>query len=380
MRKKILVGLVLLVSVFGLMACKVEEEQPTQYIVLPDLIGLTEEDVVSVLEDLGVSYTIEYHEEQSRTYDNQFIMYLNHNIGDIVAATETIELLLYPVYVSDTIITLPDFDGIREDDMISQLQAALITYYVEYVVTDNEALHGFFVQYIGDNEAGDEFDNISAIGIEVYQYRPPVTDEYFTVQDMDYLGPYLDQLTIGAEYMNPRGGSFEVTLLSCTDGDTSRFIYPNDIYNAINSTAKSVRFLNMDTEETYPGGEEEWGKPASVYTCSLLEEATSIVLQTDPGDGLLDTHGRLLAWVWIQLPGETEYQLLNYMVVRQGLAQVKYEFGAGEDLSYGDYTYNEWMHIAEDLAIDEDLGQWGYLLDYYWDYEADEPDFDRWYE
>jgi endonuclease YncB( thermonuclease family) len=110
----------------------------------------------------------------------------------------------------------------------------------------------------------------------------------------------------------------------------------------------------------------------------LLEAAESIVLQTDPGDGLLDTHGRLLAWVWIQLPDTTEYQLLNYMVVRQGLAQVKYEFGAGEDLSYGDFTYNEWMHMAEDLAIEEALGQWSNLRDYYWNYDDDQPYYDRW--
>ena len=97
------------------------------------------------------------------------------------------------------------------------------------------------------------------------------------------------------------------------------------------------------------------------------------MLQTDPGDNLLGTYGRLLAWIWVKLPGEDEFFLLNYMVVKQGLARVMYEFGAGETISYGDYTYNEWMHIAEDYAIDNDLGQWSDLLDPYWDYENDSP-------
>jgi hypothetical protein len=60
-------------------------------------------------------------------------------------------------------------------------------------------------------------------------------------------------------------------------------------------------------------------------------------------------------------------------------AQVKYEFGAGEDLTYGSMTYNEWMHAAEDYAIEQELGQWGDLLDYYWNYDLDEPYYERWH-
>jgi hypothetical protein len=66
------------------------------------------------------------------------------------------------------------------------------------------------------------------------------------------------------------------------------------------------------------------------------------------------------------------------MVVQQGLAQVKYEFGAGETVFYDDVSYNEWMHIAEDEAILNNRGQWGSLLDFYWDYEHDQPDFSKW--
>ena len=135
----------------------------------------------------------------------------------------------------------------------------------------------------------------------------------------------------------------------------------------------------MDTEETYTNNEEEWGKPASVYTCALLTSAVSIVIQTDPGDELLGNYDRLLSWIWVMLPGEDEYHLLNYMVVKQGLAQVKFEWGAGETIGDELYTYNQWMHIAEDYAIANNMGQWGSLLDYYWDYNNEGPDWDRWY-
>ncbi len=196
---------------------------------------------------------------------------------------------------------------------------------------------------------------------------------------MEYDGPYLDESFSSIDPVDPRGGYFEVVLYSCVDGDTAKFNYPQFIYDAIPNFSYSTRFLNMDTEETY-GDPEEWGKPGSVYTCDLLNSAESIVLQTDPNDDLIDNedYRRLLAWIWIKLPGEEEYFLLNYMVVIQGLAQVKFEFGSGETISYGEHTYNEWMHIAEDYAILNALGQWGNLLDYYWDYVNDAPYYSRW--
>lgn len=375
--KKIVLLILSISLAFGLIACT-EEPETTNWVVLPDLVGQTEDEIKASLDTLGVTYEIVYHDEQVRVYELEFIMYINYSVGDIVSDEDVIEVLIYPEYVPNTIITLPNFTQYREDDVIKVMIEQNIIYYTDYVITHDESLHGMFIGYVGGYEAGDEFDNISAIGIQIYKYQVEVTGEYFQPVDLEYDGPLLDITLIGEEYMDPRGGAFDVTLLSCTDGDTARFTYPSDIYDAITSGAKSVRFLNMDTEETFHGGEEEWGKPASVYTCEMLSSADSIVLQTDPGDGLTDTHGRLLAWIWVQMPGDSGYQLLNYMIVRQGLARVQYEFGAGETLMSGEHTLNEWMHIAEELAQDESLGQWGPLLDYYWNYEDDEPYYERW--
>lgn len=281
--------------------------------------------------------------------------------------------------VEDTTIDIPNFSGYTETMIIEYFDIeAFDNYQFVYDNTEDEDLDGLFVDFV-NAEVSDDFDRDDILRITVLKYQLEQQPDFFQVIDMEYDGPLLDEDFADIDYLDPRGGYFEVTLLNCTDGDTAQFYYPNDVYEAIESDAKSTRFLNMDTEES-TREKEEWGKPGSLYTCSLLETADSIVLQTDPGDNLLGNYGRLLAWIWIQLPNEEEYHLLNYMVVQQGLAQVKFEYGAGETISYGEHTYNEWMHIAEDYAKDNELGQWGNLLDYYWDYTNDEPDYERWYE
>ncbi len=279
-------------------------------------------------------------------------------------------LLLTACVKIDIDYALPNLDGLTREEIttIFEDMDALVEF--DEAGIPSETTEFTFFEYGNNKESGQMFDK--GVVTLVLIYPDFVYEEvFFTTIDMDYDGPRLEESFMNIDPINPRGGYFEVTLKYCTDGDTAVFNYPQDIYDAITSSAKSVRFLNMDTEETYSGGEEEWGKPASAYTCSLLEGAETLVLQTDPGDSLLGTYGRLLAWVWIQLPNEDDFQLLNYIVVKQGLAQVKYEFGAGETISYGDNTYNEWMHIAEDYAMINELGQWGELLDPYWDYEYD---------
>ncbi|MEC9484638.1 MAG: thermonuclease family protein [Candidatus Izemoplasma sp.] len=376
--KKVVLMLLVVIGTLGLYGCETpEENQSNRWVTLPDLNDWTESDIKAELDRLDVNYEIVYADDQVEELVGIFMMYEDHSIGDIVNIEESVKVIVYPPYTDDW-VELPDLTNATYEEIAPLFNGLNLPFTIHEISTTDQTLDNEVIGYVGDYQAGEMYDPISAIGIEVYDYVPPVTDTYFSVLDLDYNGPLLDSDFFNQSYMNPRGGAFDVTLRTCTDGDTGRFNYPQDIYDAINSSAKSVRFLNMDTEETYPGGEEEWGKPASVYTCSLLESAEKIAIQTDPGDGLLDTHGRLLGWIWIQLPGEEDYFLLNYMLVRQGLAQVKYEFGAGETLSYGEYTYNEWMHIAEDDAILNERGQWGNLLDYYWDYENDQPDYNRW--
>ncbi|MCK5388257.1 MAG: thermonuclease family protein [Candidatus Izimaplasma sp.] len=376
--KRIMIVL-MTILVIALSGCVSNEPTGHNYIVLPDLSGLNESEIREVFANLDHQVTFEYFEEEDELLSNIFIEYKDHITGDIVDETNETIIIVYPVFTGDpSFIVLPNLEGLLKEEIINLFEdlGVIITFVNNGIATEDTA--DLFIEYGQYLVPGDTFDIDSVLPIIVY---PELDNEshYFAPLDMEYDGPFLSEDFRDIDPLDPRGGYFAVTLNYCGDGDTAVFNYPQEVYDAIDSYAKSVRFLNMDTEETYSGGEEEWGKPASVYTCSLLTSAEEIMLQTDPGDNLLGTYGRLLAWVWIKLPGEDEFHLLNYMVVKQGLAQVKYEFGAGETISYGDYTYNEWMHIAEDYAILNDLGQWGDLLDYYWNYEEDKPDWTRWY-
>jgi hypothetical protein len=211
--KRIMILILMMVFPFALAACTPEEDT-TRYVVLPDLNGRTETDIIALFDDLGLTL-----DTQSKTYELQFIMYPDHNIGDIVPSTETIRVLLYPSYVSDTMIELPQLTGLREDDIRSMLLGTGIAYYMSYVPTEDETLHGLFAGYVDGHQAGDQFDNISAVGILIHRYGEELSDEYFQVLDLVYDGPYLDPSVIGSEYLSPRGGAFEVVLLACTDGD-----------------------------------------------------------------------------------------------------------------------------------------------------------------
>jgi endonuclease YncB( thermonuclease family) len=204
--------------------------------------------------------------------------------------------------------------------------------------------------------------------------------QYFYPVDMPYDGLRIDPMYVQSETFYTtiqgtnwgNGGTFLVEynpplgIGACIDGDTTVFRFPNDVANLIQSNPKRVRYLNMDTPET-SRTPEPWGLLAKDYVCESLLNAYSIRIQTDPGDKLLDPYGRLLGWVWIQPTMNDAYELLNYWIVRQGLAEVKYLFGAGETQAtvYNDKTYTEWMYLAQARAEADGYGMHSSLLDPY---------------
>ena len=375
--RKILLTITVLLA-FVLVSCNTEETSGNYY-VLPELAGKDVHEIAEIFQRNNQSHIFHWSDVQIEEYSMEFIMYENFDTGDIVNNDDVVKILLYPEFVGErTFIELPDLEGYNKEEIEEYFDDYGINISFSYTLESTVLNQGLFTGYGGFYEIGDRFYLTSSVSVIIYKDFINVSTFFYPIE-MEYDGPLLNPEYESIDPLDPRGGYFEVDLNYCGDGDTAVFHYPIEIYDAIISSSKSVRFLNMDTEETFSGGEEEWGKPASVYTCSLLTQAESIVLQTDP-EALTGTYGRLLAWVWVKLPGETEYFLLNYMVVKQGLARVAYEYGNGEILQSGDYTYKEWMHIAEDYAQLHELGQWGDLLDYYWDYQNDSPNFFRWNE
>jgi hypothetical protein len=125
-------------------------------------------------------------------------------------------------------------------------------------------------------------------------------------------------------------------LVSCTDGDTARFLVNGNIY--------PTRFLAIDTPEI-SGQVEPWALTAKDYTCNALEQATQIVLQLEPESDIFDFYNRLLAWIWV------DGELLQYKLVEESLAYVKY--------LYGDYAYNPMMIALEARVQREKRRIWG---------------------
>ncbi len=117
------------------------------------------------------------------------------------------------------------------------------------------------------------------------------------------------------------------TLGSCVDGDTATFIIDDKAYD--------TRFLAIDTPETsHPTlGREPWGYAAKNFTCNALTNAEQIIIERDPVADIFDNYGRLLGWIWV------DGQLLNYQLVENSLAYVKY--------LYADYEYTNAFIQAE---------------------------------
>lgn len=361
----------------------------------------------------GLPSSIRRGDEVSLTVEppqaSQFLYWLNLKDYRIVSTSSSFTfeasqaMNLMPVFVPERLdderfqeIILPDFEGFTEDEILALLES--LGLFTESQRRAQIALvqSNQFIMYGQNRLPGDVVARESFVVIIVSSTlsEPSL---FFEIEDIPYDGPRLDRTLIGDPeaaftlvdgVYRGTGSAFRVDYRpgrrneggGCIDGDTTVFIYPDVILQRITNRTPSTRYFNFDTPETFSGGEEAFGFMATTYTCGLLEQASSIVLQTDPGDNLLDRHGRLLAWVWILIPGDNEYQLLNYRVVRQGLGEVMYLFGAGETEAtvYQDKTYTEWMKHAEALAKEESRGLFGPLLDPFWDYDLDAPNRALW--
>ena len=161
--------------------------------------------------------------------------------------------------------------------------------------------------------------------------------------DTNLYTTYTDELVLDTNYSSKdfiTDGIGEVTLVSCTDGDTARFTTGGDSF--------AVRFLGIDTpESTYRF--DPWGKSASTFTCDKLTSASVIVLESD-GERT-DGNGRYLAWVWY------DGRLLNLELIEQAYSVAK---GAA------DSKYEQTIYDAEFKTQPTKRRVWG----------EDDPDYD----
>lgn len=137
----------------------------------------------------------------------------------------------------------------------------------------------------------------------------------------------------------------DVTLNKCVDGDTAWF-------NLENKKIKA-RFLAINTPES-TNKIEEYGKEASKFTCDLLNNASHIQIEYDDNSDKQDKYNRELVWVFV------DEKLLQELVVKEGLAEVKY--------IYGNYKYLDQVNLALKEAKKNKLNLWS-------DTEDNNPDY-----
>ncbi|WP_245608206.1 thermonuclease family protein [Salinicoccus luteus] len=129
-----------------------------------------------------------------------------------------------------------------------------------------------------------------------------------------------------------------VEVASFIDGDTTKFHFEGE--------AASFRYLLIDTPETnHPRiGEQPFGEEASARTKEILEDADEIEVEFDVGPRQ-DHYERYLAYVY------ADGEMVNEILVREGLAQVKY-------INPPNTTHLDLLEEAEEKAESEGLGIW----------------------
>lgn len=132
----------------------------------------------------------------------------------------------------------------------------------------------------------------------------------------------------------PCGGFVKVEYLNTIDGDTAYF--------KVGNSSESVRFYLINTPEVYK--DEPYALFAKEYTKNVLENAKEIYLQSDVNNLLRDNteSRRILAWLWV------DGELFNYVLVRNGLATIKYVLN-------DDVLYLDILQGAQKKAEEEKL-------------------------
>ncbi len=149
--------------------------------------------------------------------------------------------------------------------------------------------------------------------------KPDTDDTTVTEPDGEQDQEFIDYAS--QVKFNPNSGRkwAKVVVVSYIDGDTTHF-KTTDGTNIDNVDYIKARYLSINTPES-TGVIEPWGKKASNYTKTQLQQATDIIIESDTDNWDLDsTGGRYLLWVWYKTAEDTEYRNLNLEILQQGLA------------------------------------------------------------
>lgn len=111
-----------------------------------------------------------------------------------------------------------------------------------------------------------------------------------------------------------------------------------------------VRFVGIDAPEMMPT-QQPYALEATLYMRAMLENAETIYLQHDPASVTQETYGRTLALVW------ADGVLTNYEMVRMGYSANMY-FDSFERLVFNGVSLSRWFQRAEQEARANNRGIW----------------------
>lgn len=235
------------------------------------------------------------------------------------------------------------------------------------VVADSNLGNYEFVESDWIQYPSDTYDHLGTvehpITLEDLQTGPMLTEEAKAIS-------FFPEGTTSANKLSQRGtgGVVEVTVNAFVDGDTTKFKYPEEFYSSLglDTHTNRVRYYGIDTPESGGvNGEqyEAFGKTASNYTKSLLENAKTIHLQSIPGQAIFDTYGRILALVYV------DGVLLNNLIIQNGYSDTAF---SQTDMRYNGIEISAYMTYSTQVARLNGVGIHG-EKDPLWDYSNNTP-------
>lgn len=405
--------------------------------ILPDLTNHHKKQIELELEELGITYSIEYVVNDDFAEDT-FMAYKNATIGDYY--TEEVIVQLYDNTITDnetsliiskyvdggdstndqaieiynattTTVNLGDYHidiysngsfdksyqiDLAEIDLLPGETYLIANWYSsgnllikadlsskDLVFDGNDVVqlcykNGTYIDTIGvlgdptfvlDNEVFIRSSNVvsGTRSFNFYEWNGFVPDYY------DLLGTHPvtmpSEITIeivSRGFYSAEGGMDFVELTHVNDGDTAEFT-PGFL------SGERVRFIGIDTPETFTSPPEPWGLEAKAYTKTILEAAESIYIQSDPDVGYKENYGRHLGLVWVYMAedfsidildgdGQVVYTehlsgwiLLNYHLILNGYSLNK--LGDNEsELVFNNKYLLRWFQEAERYAEENGLG------------------------
>lgn len=142
-------------------------------------------------------------------------------------------------------------------------------------------------------------------------------DQIEDTEGGDELAPWVDYASQVKLDRSSGTLQIEATVKSFIDGDTTHFYVDRSVCE---DGVLKARYLAINTPES-TGKVEEWGKAASKNTRAKLENAVSIILESDNGKWNIDSTGeRHLVWVWYKTAEDEDYRNLNLEILQEGYA------------------------------------------------------------